>query len=156
MRLYLVQHAEAKGKDEDPDRPLTERGRKAARQVAGFVAQSSLRAERILHSGKTRARQTAEVFAGALDPDEVGEQKGLAPLDDPGGAAGLLTPEEGSLMLVGHLPHLRRLAGLLLCGDIDSQAVRFRNAGVVALADGGDGWALQWAVIPELLSGQVD
>ena len=26
MRIYLVQHAEAKPKEEDPERPLTEKG----------------------------------------------------------------------------------------------------------------------------------
>jgi len=33
MKLYLVQHDEAKSKAEDPQRPLTERGREGVARV---------------------------------------------------------------------------------------------------------------------------
>ena len=35
MRLYLVQHGEAKSEEEDPDRPLTDRGASDVRRVVG-------------------------------------------------------------------------------------------------------------------------
>ncbi len=34
MELYLVQHGEAKSKAEDPQRPLTQRGREDVARVA--------------------------------------------------------------------------------------------------------------------------
>ena len=58
-------------------------------------------------------------------------------------------------MLVGHLPHLARLAGLLLTGDTDETVVHFQPGTVVCLERGenGDGWIVTWAVRPELLGG---
>jgi len=68
MRLYLVQHGKAKSKDEDPDRPLTDQGRNDIKKVAVFLAENAgLKVTSIYHSGKTRARQTAEV----LEPSTV-------------------------------------------------------------------------------------
>jgi len=59
MRLYLIQHAKAKPKQEDPACPLSEKGREDIRKVAGFLkgyTQSPIR--EIKRSGKTRAEQT--------------------------------------------------------------------------------------------------
>ena len=59
MRLYLVQHGEAKSKTEDPQRPLTERGREDVARVAAFAASAGLQVGQIRHSGKRRAEETA-------------------------------------------------------------------------------------------------
>ena len=40
MNLYLVQHAEALPKQEDPDRPLSAQGRADIEKVARFVAKN--------------------------------------------------------------------------------------------------------------------
>lgn len=37
MRLYLIQHAKAKSKQENPARPLSRKGREDIRKVAGFL-----------------------------------------------------------------------------------------------------------------------
>ncbi|MCK4829093.1 phosphohistidine phosphatase SixA, partial [bacterium] len=54
-----------------------------------------------------------------------------------------------SLMIVGHLPHLSRLAGLLLTGDPENQVVEFINSGVVCLTGQDKQWTLSWAVVPD-------
>jgi phosphohistidine phosphatase len=83
VRVYLVQHGEAKSEEEDPDRPLTDRGATEVRRVAGVAAGAgSVMVERIVHSGKTRARQTAAVWGEALGVP-IDETDGLAPRDDP-------------------------------------------------------------------------
>src|SRR5947207_394018 len=104
MRLFLVQHAEAKSEEEDPERPLTARGVDDARRVARLAAEEGgVAVTRIWHSGKTRARQTAEIWGQALGaPAE--QVEALAPLDDPSVWATRLASEEQDLMLVGHLP----------------------------------------------------
>ncbi len=152
MRVYLVQHAHALPEEVDPERPLSPEGREAASRVAAFLARVGLQPAQIHHSGKTRARQTAEIFAEALRVPEVVESPGLAPKDDPAIWAERLGREPRPLMLVGHLPHLARLTGLLLTGDPDRRPVAFRNAGVVCLerSEGGE-WSLLWAVVPEVL-----
>lgn len=155
MTAYLIQHGKAASGDEDPDRPLTEEGRREVARVAAHLARTGGPApSRILHSGKTRARQTAEILGEAAGGGtEVEEADGLAPMDDPADWAKRLEGSEG-VALVGHLPHLSRLAGLLLAGDPDVEPVRFRNGGVVAVQreDEGDRWVLVWALVPDLAS----
>ncbi len=152
MKLYLIQHGISEPKEVDPDRPLTMRGKDETRRMAEFI-RSGVEAERILHSGKTRAKQTAEIFAEHLDLKEgVEAAEGLDPLEDPQLWAKRLEGEDRNLMLVGHLPHLSRLASLLLCGDPQREVIRFRNSGVVCLERDDQGrWSLQWMVTPEVV-----
>lgn len=149
MEIYLVQHGLAASKDEDPDRPLTPEGEGECERVAAAVAGAGVRPDRILHSGKTRARQTAEIFARALGGIEIDESDGLAPLDDPTAIAGGLAGDE-RIALVGHLPHLSRLAALLVTGDPETGIVQFRNGGVIALRRTEGGWRVAWVVTPEV------
>jgi len=151
VQVYLVQHGEAKPETEDPARPLTDRGREEVRRVARHAAALGLQVAEIRHSGKLRARQTAEIFAAALAPPHgVQEMDGLAPADATGKARGEVESASEPLMLVGHLPHLRRLASLLLVGDPEQEIIRFRNGAIVCLVKTEGGWLLQWVLSPEL------
>jgi phosphohistidine phosphatase len=131
VRLYLVQHGEAKSEAEDPDRSLTDRGAIHVRDVAnGATAAGLVTVDRIVHSGKTRARQTAEAWGDALGM-KVEESDGLAPNDDPSIWAGRLTGDD--VMLVGHLPHLDKITQLLLGPAAEQVGVTFRNGELVGL-----------------------
>lgn len=147
MRLYLVQHGEATSEEEDPERPLSDRGASDVRRVVRQATGSgSATAERIVHSGKTRAQQTAAAWGEAHGvPVEAAD--GLAPRDDPAIWATRVTAEAGDLMLVGHLPHLAKLAGLLLAGDSDRPVIAFRQGGLVGLEDGPTRWSV-WLILP--------
>ena len=152
MELYLVQHGEAKSKAEDPQRPLTERGRDEVQRVAAFAAKADLKVSQIRHSGKRRAEETASILAEHLSPVEgMLAISGLAPLDDVRPIVQALGKETAPLMLVGHLPFMDRLAGLLVTGDPDRSVVRFRMGGIVCLEGAGDDWAVKWVVRPELV-----
>ena len=135
MRLYLIQHGLAKAREDDPDRPLTDLGFAETERVAKWIVRhTDARPARILHSGKLRAQETADVFTEMIKPAEGDEPSdGLAPDDDPGVWVRRLASEKADLMLVGHLPHLSRLTTRLLAGDEDRDLVAFRNSGVVAL-----------------------
>lgn len=153
MRLYLVQHGEAKPESEDPARPLTEKGWRDAERVARGVAErTDARPRRIVHSGRLRARQTAEAWARWFPEATVEERPGLGPNDDPSIWAERLGAETEDLVLVGHLPHLGRLAGLLLCGEADREVVTFTMAGAVCLErhDPTGRWTLRWSLPPDL------
>ncbi len=153
MRVYLVQHAEAVPGDLDPDQPLTSAGRETARRVARWLAATGrARPAEILHSTKARARQTAEIFARALATPPLREVLGLEPGDEVDPAAEAVNGAPGDLMLVGHLPHLNRLASFLVSGDAGADVVRFRHAGVICLERQGTQWAILWAVVPELVT----
>lgn len=153
MRLYLVQHAEAKREEDDPRRPLTEKGWQDAGRVAAYgVERAGVRPRRILHSGKVRAQQTAGVWAEMLRGVEVAQTDALDPTADPRVWAVRLSQETVDLMLVGHMPHLQRLASLLLCGDAEGEVVAFENGGVVCLERNPEGrWALRWALTPGIV-----
>lgn len=155
MHCFLVQHGEAVPEAQDPARPLTERGREEVRRVASYAAHLGLVPTEIWHSGKLRAQQTAEIFAEQLRrPPILREQRGMSPGDDPLLVLPRLEAAAAPVMLVGHLPHLTRLASLLLVGDSGRGIIQFRNAGIVCLARGEGGWSLHWALPPDLVPGQ--
>ena len=154
MNLYLVQHALAMPETEDIQRPLSKRGLNETIRIAGFLSmQANLQVSRILHSGKLRAQQTAEILAeGILPEDGVAAADGLKPMDDPAIWIDRLTAEERDIMLVGHLPHLSRLVSRLVGEDETRMVAAFRNAGVVALGlDDNNAWSVSWIITPQLL-----
>jgi phosphohistidine phosphatase len=127
MKLYLVQQGDAKTKEESPDRPLTDKGRDVSEKTACFSAeQAQISVNAVLHSGKTRARDTAEIMAAYLCPTKgVSEEKDLLPNDDPQEWASRLSEEKEDIMLVGQLPHLSKLASLLLAGSYEKDIIDF-------------------------------
>jgi len=152
MRVYLVQHGEAVSKEENPDRPLSEKGASDVRAVGDFLYQHArFLIPEILHSGKLRAAETADMLARCLNAVyDTGPD--LQPNDDPGLWFEHLAARNKDVMLVGHLPHLERLASLLLCGEADRRVVAFRNAGIICLEKNeASTWHLNWAFTPDLL-----
>jgi len=153
MRLYLVQHGEAKSKEEDPDRPLTAKGADDVQRIARFLNPLGLGVRAIWHSGQARAAQTAGVLAGAVSATEgVTQREGLAPNDPVEPLAKALAELPDDVMIVGHLPFLGKLASVLVAGDESAGAVDFRPGGVVCLERGDQcDWSVQWAVTADLL-----
>jgi len=151
MEVYLVQHGEAKPEAIDPARSLTDQGREEVERVARRAAALRLQVAEIRHSDKLRARQTAEILAREFSPSAgVREMEGLAPADDPEKARLQVEAAREPLMLVGHLPHLGRLASSLLVGDPTKEILRFRNGAILSLAKAERRWLLQWILTPEL------
>ena len=154
MYLYLVQHAEALAEEKDPKRPLSEKGKADIQKVAEFVSKyANISIKSIIHSGKLRAEQTAEILAKYLNPPEgIRKEEGLNPLDDPLIWANRLKEIEEDTMLVGHLPHLVKLSSYLLCQDMDKKIIEFQMGGVVCLRrDESNIWTVNWMIIPELI-----
>lgn len=151
MELFLVQHGEAKSKAEDPDRPLTDAGAETVRRMAAWASQRGVSVAQIRHSGKRRAEQTAEILGERLKPPAgVIAVDGLGPNDDVRAVAATLQTETEPLMLVGHLPFMSRLLGLLVVDEPDAAVVRFRNAAIVCLRLQEGSWSVDWAVPPDL------
>jgi phosphohistidine phosphatase len=152
MELFLVRHGEATSEIEDRRRPLTERGALAVRRMAEWAARSGVQVDQIRHSGKARAEQTADILAGCLNPARgVIAVAGLAPDDLVEPMAEALRDEPASLMLVGHLPFMGRLAGLLVGGNSGGTMIRFRPAEIVCLSSREGAWSLNWVMSPERL-----
>ncbi len=153
MQLYLVQHGASKDVGEDPERSLTDDGRQVVEQMASYLSLLGFTPDRIEHSDRLRARQTAEILAGRLRPPEGTKRvAGMGPNDQVEPMRERLQTEVDNLMLVGHLPYLARLAAMLLGMRKDRIVVEFRMGGVVRLDRNETGeWAVCWAVTPELL-----
>ena len=66
VALYLVQHGKSLPKEEDPERGLSPEGLTEVEGIADAAKTNGIRVARIDHSGKKRARQTADLFASAL------------------------------------------------------------------------------------------
>lgn len=151
MRLYLVQHGQAVDEALDPERPLTERGRNETQRVSNRLKDAAVPVDRIWHSGKTRARETAEIIrrSGTANvPMEMRE--GLKPKDDVERLQRIILRMNENVMIVGHMPFLVRLAALLLTGDADHDIVQFQYSAVACLERGRDGrWRLVWMLTPD-------
>ena len=157
MQLFLVQHAEALSKEEDPDRPLSPRGMGDAEAVAAFLARAGVAPGRILHSGKTRARQTADILAGPIGAESTVQESPVeigatSPPDDLAEAA---RGWAGDTMVVGHMPFMGKAAARLLTGDADGAPMAFRPGSVLCLERDADtgAFALAWMIRPDVLTG---
>ncbi|HSD59624.1 MAG TPA: phosphohistidine phosphatase SixA, partial [Burkholderiales bacterium] len=118
MRLYLLQHGDAVPESVNPDRPLSEKGRLDVKRLARFVGWSAFKAARILHSGKLRARQSAELMASEMGEGAAPEvHPGLNPNDAVGPVASEAAGWQQDVLIVGHMPFLGRLAAQLVCGN---------------------------------------
>lgn len=148
-KVYFVQHGIALSKEADPERPLSEAGRVEVERVAAHLARHGIVVRAIRHSGKLRARQTAELLADHLEVAEVTAVPAMNPNDD---AWELLKRlETDGEMFVGHLPHLQHVVSRLAGGSGSHPVVRFRNAGVVCMEVAGGTGTIQWAITPDLI-----
>ena len=147
MLLYLVHHADAVAPDVDARRPISEKGRAEVESVAAKAAANGAKPAVIWHSGKLRAKQTAEAFWKACNPlAELSATRGLQPDDPPQWIRDRLRGETRDILIAGHFPYLPRLLALLVTGG--EAGVVFPEHGVVALItdDEGETWREVWRV----------
>jgi phosphohistidine phosphatase len=153
MKLYLIQHAKAASKEDDPQRSLTEEGRRDIQKIAEFIKPLNLSVDYLWHSGKTRAQQTAEALVEVINvKEEMSAREGLAPNDDVKVIKDEIVSANQDIMLVGHMPFVSRLASLLLTSSESSGPISFRQGGIVCLNySDGNQWQLNWMITPDLL-----
>lgn len=153
MVLYLCQHGDALAKDADPDRPLSERGTTDVCNVANALS-GSIETAAIVHSGKTRARQTAELLHERIAPGAaIRAEEGLGPNDPVDAFAATLDARQDNLLVAGHMPFVSRLASHLI--GVDRDILAFQPGTVAALQrDADGGWTLAWMLTPDLASDQ--
>ena len=152
MALYLVQHGKSLAKDIDPHQGLSEEGIQDVKRIAEVAKGYQVAVSIIAHSGKKRARQTAELFAAALLPDsEPVERTGMKPLDDVAAFSAELDPTQNA-MLVGHLPFMARLTSYLITGLQEPPIFKFQNGGIVCLDYIIDtqAWVIKWTLMPHI------
>lgn len=152
MKLYLIQHGDALSKEVDPERPLSDQGKADVEQLAEFLSQAGVKAERVLHSGKLRAQQTAEALAAAISSGLELEVSGLMnPSDNPKAFDWQSASWDRDTLIVGHLPFMSRLASHLLTEDEERLSVAFQPGSILCLEHNGTHWQINWMIRPELI-----
>jgi phosphohistidine phosphatase len=139
--LWLLRHAKAVPADglDDSDRPLDERGRRAAAHMGRHLAQRGVRPDLVLCSPSARTRETLELVGAALGralstrfEDALylaGEDALLERLEG-------VSDDVASVMLVGHNPGIAELAlQLAKRGDSEALAALHRKYPTGALAE---------------------
>ena len=149
MRIYLMQHGKAGDRGEDGKRHLTVEGRIESSRVAVYMKKIGLKVDEIIHSGKVRARETAEIFGDELSVRKISSTHGMNPLDEP---QEFIVGLQNNFMYAGHLPHLEKTVGLLIRRDSSESVVNIKNSGVLCLESSGDEWEIAWYITPEVIA----
>ena len=150
VRIYLVQHGQSKSKEEDPERRLTEKGISETKSIGEILLKMGIRVNKVYHSGKARAQMTAEILSKYIGNPEIMKADGLNPLDEPNQWYTKLSKIDEDIMIVGHLPHLSKLASMLLSVH-NKEIVKFSYSGVLCL-EKNDEWKIVWFIKPENLA----
>ncbi len=125
--IYLLRHAKSSWQDqevEDINRPLTKRGRKAAKAMASHLAAQAIVPGQILCSPALRTRETLKQMEAKLDAAiPVRFEKGIYNADASSLLRRLRRLSDGlsSVMIIGHNPGLETLA-LMLAGEGETTA----------------------------------
>jgi phosphohistidine phosphatase len=150
MRLFLLQHGDALAESVDPQRPLSEQGRRDVERIIEFVARSGVRVQRVCESGKLRARQTAEIAAVRLGSGVAIETvTGLNPNDPVEPWVDVVDGWTTDTLLVGHMPFVGRFAARLLAPGA-SAFLAFSPGSIACLERASPAWMLAWMLRPEL------
>jgi phosphohistidine phosphatase len=146
-RLYLMRHAKSSWKKDslhDRERPLSGRGRRAAKRMAEHLRAEGIEPDLVLCSSAARTRETLDYLRPELRDAVLEIEDGLYGAS----ASDLLDrlrglPEElGSAMLIGHNPGLERLA-LDLAGEgelLPDLTRKFPTAALAVLDLPADEW----------------
>ncbi len=147
--LFLVHHGDAVGPDVNPMRPLSDRGRVQVDMLAQKAAERGAKPDVIWHSGKLRARQTAEAYWKHCNPlAAFSATRGLQPTDPTNWIADAIAGDTRHILLAGHFPHMPRLLARLLTGDPEAGPVDFPLNGIVAIEEVDGKWIERWRLKP--------
>ncbi len=153
MQLYLMRHGDALHSAMDSARRLSPKGRADVSKIAAALKQKGVRPERIWHSPKERAVETAGIVAKTLGVEQFDSVPEIEPESSPEliylRLEALANKIGGSLMMVSHLPFLPKLMGRLLADR--TRASDFGTACVTHLEAYEGGWAISWSLNPRHL-----
>lgn len=155
MHIYILRHAIAEdtAKGGDTKRALTEEGRKKMKNAAAGFARLEPQIDLIYSSPLTRAAQTAEIVARAIQyPRKVATMEQLSPGFTPDTVCQKLKELKKitSVILTGHEPNCSQLASYLL----GRASFEFKKGGICLIEteslEPGSG-NLIWHLSPQIL-----
>ncbi len=153
MAIYLVQHGKSYAREIDTEQGLTPEGRTEVARMAGLLIEHQIPVRAIIHSGKKRALETAEVFSEKLGHGvRLEAAEGMNPGDDVMRFSNRLDPHNNE-MYVGHLPFMEKLVSHLVGCSTEKAVFKFQNAGIVCLDRRPEtgAWIIIWSLMPRLV-----
>ena len=158
MKLYLVQHGESLEKEINPERPLSPKGTEDIKILAEFLSIRIPVVSTIFHSGKLRAKQTAELMALKIT-NKNGVQKllGIEPTDFIAPIAYEIESWDEDTIVAGHLPFMAKLVSKLTTGDEAVSTVAYEPGSIVCLEKVTEKkWLILWMLRPTLLDSRLN
>ena len=151
MKLYLMRHGEAEGVYEGEGPALSARGESEVNQIGKALSSKKIQLDHIYHSGKLRARQTADIVGSKFSADiPISKREGLKPNDPVLVFAKDLNDESGNILVIGHLPFVAKLTSYLLAETESELMFSYSTASVACLEYAHSlGWSLHWLIDPE-------
>lgn len=152
MKLFCVRHGRAEQlPDRTGERPLTQEGVNEVSKLATYLKHRGVHVTHLMHSGKLRAQQSAEILA--VLEDQTAEVCTLLRSDHP---IQLLIDRiqewHDDTMLVGHMPFMSQLVSTLILGKYSYDILRFVPGTVVCLERiENRQWILNWIIRPDLV-----
>jgi len=107
----------------------------------------------VIHSGKLRAIQTAELLANAIAPGVELDTSGIInPNDNPKEFDRQNESRDRDTLVVGHLPFMAKLVSHLIIEDENRLITAYQPGSVVCLElNSNADWRMNWMIRPELL-----
>ncbi|NGX61453.1 MAG: 2,3-bisphosphoglycerate-dependent phosphoglycerate mutase [Chlamydiae bacterium] len=152
MKFFLVRHGEALPSALNPDPPLSPIGREETAKVGAFLAPFTEEIDQVIHSGKKRAKETAEILVekAGISTKPV-EREGLKPNDPVPSFVEDIEFGEQNLLIVGHLPFLEKLVSYLTLQQEEASVVNFAASSLICLEGEGSQWRISWMISPDAL-----
>lgn len=146
MKLCLMRHGQAQSRELDPNQGLSDEGKAEVLQLTQNLEKRDITFKKIIHSGKTRARQTAEIIRDAISADaELTESDAIKPNDDPATIFNQIPGWKSDTLIVSHLPFIPELIKVLCQTDLK---VPIETATMVCLEKNTGNWELLWVETP--------
>jgi phosphohistidine phosphatase len=149
MKVYLVHHADALSKEQDPQRHISPKGEAQSDRLGDRFRALGVAPVRILHSDKQWTIDTAVRIAARLGLEDR-SAKAAYPISTGDPVAPFvaeISSAKGDIMMCGHVDYLLRAASTLVCGDEKRKVVEFKpgNGTAVCLEGSGEDWAIAYA-----------
>lgn len=150
MKYYFVQHGKSLPSDVDENRPLSPEGMVETIAIAKHLSKNKIHLSLIKHSGKLRAKQTADIIAYENGLDSTDKSEGMKPNDDAVAFSNaVLSSNNDDVLYVGHLPQLQKAISYLLSKDETSNSIKFQNSAVVCIEVDDTNTHIAWYLTPD-------
>jgi phosphohistidine phosphatase len=159
LQLFFVRHADAGDPAEwtgdDRDRPLSDEGRRQARQLGSYLKALQLNPDAVITSPKVRAADTAKLVGEALGRDVTTDSRlaGGLEADGLGGLLGDLDAGVGRVILVGHDPDLSSLVSWLGGAPVELGKGALARVDLPDRSVGPGRGSLRWLLPPDAIAG---